>query len=78
MAAQFLKASVGSALDKMENRPIGEAINVVAQVGPAAVLYMLALTALYRFSNKYTALLLVVMGAIAGQFLFIESSTGNL
>ncbi|EED24596.1 chromate transport protein, putative [Talaromyces stipitatus ATCC 10500] len=36
----------------------------------AAVIYMLALGALYKFTNKYTPLLLVVVGAIAGQFLF--------
>ena len=39
----------------------------------AAVLYCVALAMLYRFaSNKYTVILLVVAGAIAGQFLFID------
>jgi chromate transport protein ChrA len=78
MAAEVLKASVEGALDKIENRPIEEAMSAVAQVGPAAVLYMLALTALYRFRSKYAALLLVAIGAIAGQFLFIDSSTGTM
>jgi hypothetical protein len=39
--------------------------------GPAAVLYLLGLATLYASSNKYTALLLVVCGAIAGEFLFV-------
>jgi hypothetical protein len=37
----------------------------------AAVLYVVTLAALYKFTNKYTPLLLVVIGAIAGQFLFV-------
>lgn len=37
----------------------------------AAVLYLLAIGALYMFVNKYTPLLLVIMGAITGQFLFV-------
>jgi hypothetical protein len=37
----------------------------------AAVLYVVALAALYKFTNKYTPLLLVAVGAIAGQFLFV-------
>lgn len=37
----------------------------------AALLCLLALSALYKFVNKHTPLLLVLMGAIAGQFLFL-------
>lgn len=51
---------------------VSEVIDTVAQTGPAAVLYILALGALYKFNNKYTALLLVIMGATAGQFLFVD------
>jgi hypothetical protein len=40
--------------------------------GIAAVLYMLALAALYKFTNKWTPLLLLAVGAIAGQFLFVD------
>lgn len=42
-----------------------------AESSAAAVLYIVALAALYKFNNKYTPLLLVAIGAIAGQFLFI-------
>lgn len=42
-----------------------------AQTGPAAVLYMLALAVLYKFTNKWTPLVLLACGAIAGQFLFV-------
>lgn len=44
---------------------------MTAQAGPAAVLYLLALAALYKFTNIYTALLLVIFGAVAGRFLFV-------
>jgi hypothetical protein len=75
IAMQILKASVEGSLDRVEGKPLGEAIAATAQVGPAAVLYVLALVVLYKFTNKYTSLLLVIMGAVAGQFLFLESET---
>ena len=42
-----------------------------AESSSAAVLYIVALAVLYKFTNKYTPLLLVAVGAIAGQFLFV-------
>ncbi|KAH7124992.1 chromate transporter-domain-containing protein [Dactylonectria estremocensis] len=71
IAAQILKASVEGSIDRFKDKPTAEAIAMTAQVGPAAVLYLLALAALYKFTNKYTALLLVIFGAVAGQFLFV-------
>ncbi|KAF7542233.1 hypothetical protein G7Z17_g11755 [Cylindrodendrum hubeiense] len=71
IAAQILKASVEGSVDRFKDKPMAEAIVLNAQVGPAAVLYLLALAALYKFTNKYTALLLVIFGAVAGQFLFV-------
>lgn len=71
IAAQILKASVEGSIDRLQDKPTAEAIVLMAQVGPAAVLYLLALAVLYKFTNKYTALLLVIFGAVAGQFLFI-------
>lgn len=49
----------------------GGALSDPSESALAAVLYLLAMGALYKFVNKYTPLLLVLMGAIAGQFLFI-------
>ncbi|EEU33636.1 uncharacterized protein NECHADRAFT_89295 [Fusarium vanettenii 77-13-4] len=72
IAAQILKASIEGSLEKVKDKPVGEVIDTATQVGPAAVLYMLALAVLYKFTNKYTALLLVIMGAVAGQFLFVD------
>ncbi|KAK1756596.1 chromate transporter-domain-containing protein [Echria macrotheca] len=72
IAMQILKASVEGSLDRVRGKPIGEAMAATAQVGPAAVLYVLALVVLYKFTNKYTSLLLVIMGAVTGQFLFLE------
>ncbi|KAH8674413.1 chromate transporter [Tricladium varicosporioides] len=42
-----------------------------ANSGLAAVLYMLALAVLYKFTNKWIPLVLLACGAIAGQFLFV-------
>ncbi len=72
IAAQILRASIEGSLDKVKGKPLGEVISTTVQVGPAAVLYMLALAVLYKFTNKYTSLLLVIMGAVAGQFLFVD------
>lgn len=44
---------------------------VASESASAAVLYVIALAALYKFTNKFTPLVLVVIGAIAGQFLFV-------
>lgn len=62
IAVQILDASV-----QEEPKTVVEAANS----GLAAVLYMLALAILYKFTNKWTPLVLLVCGAIAGQFLFI-------
>ncbi len=59
-------------IDKVKTKPMDEVIDVTAQVGPAAVLYMISLGILYKLNNKYTPLLLVVCGAVAGQFLFVD------
>ena len=72
IAVQILKASIEGPLDRIKDKPIGDVVTTVAQVGPAAVLYLLALAALYKFTNKYTALMLVIVGAVAGQFLFVD------
>lgn len=72
IAAQILKASIEGSMNKVKDKPLAEVINTIEQVGPAAVLYILALAVLYKFTNKYTALLLVIMGATAGQFLFVD------
>ena len=46
--------------------------NVInAESASAVVLYVVALAVLCKFTNKYTPLRLVV-GAIAGQFLFVR------
>lgn len=72
IAAQILKASIEGTLDKVKGKTLGEAVTTTAQVGPSAVLYVLALAVLYKFTNKYTALFLVIAGGVAGQFLFVD------
>ncbi|KAF4439794.1 chromate transporter [Fusarium acutatum] len=55
IATQILKASIVGSLERVKDKPIGEVIDTTAQVGPAAVLYMLALAVLYKFTNKIAA-----------------------
>ena len=62
IAVQILDASV-----KGEPKTLLGAANS----GPAAVLYILALAIMYKLTNKWTLLVLLACGAIAGQFLFV-------
>ncbi|KAH7319288.1 chromate transporter [Rhexocercosporidium sp. MPI-PUGE-AT-0058] len=62
IAIQILDASVHG-----EPKTVLEAANS----GLAAVLYVLSLAILYKFTNKWTPLVLLACGAIAGQFLFV-------
>jgi sugar phosphate permease len=67
IAAQILRSSVaGLASATVADR--------ISESGPAAVLYLLALAVLYRFTNKYTTLLMVICAAVAGQFIFLPQS----
>jgi len=47
------------------------ALVIASHDAVAAVLYLLALSALYKFTHKYTSIVLVLCGALAGQFLFV-------
>jgi len=72
VAVQILKLSVEGSPRNGEQGSVNVALERVSQSGPAAaVLYILALAALYKLTNKYTALLVVISGAIAGQFIFV-------
>lgn len=62
IAAQILQASVHASPTSVDK---------AAQSAAAACLYLLALVVLYKFTNKWTPLLLLACGAIAGQFLFV-------
>ncbi|KAL8919109.1 MAG: hypothetical protein Q9172_005139 [Xanthocarpia lactea] len=69
---KILKSSVEGSPREEEEGSIDVALMRISQSASAAVLYMLALAALYKFTNKYTPLLMLICGAIAGQFLFVE------
>ena len=71
IAVQFLQSSVVGSTGKTGGDPVNAAINRLSQSGPASVLYVLALAALYKFTNKYTAILLLACAAVAGQFIFV-------
>lgn len=62
IAAQLLQSSVHGAPQTLDQ---------AANSGVAAVLYLVALGVLYNFTNRFTPLLLLASGAIAGQFLFV-------
>ena len=68
---QILKPSIQGTDRDFQIQPVERAISKAAQSGQAAVLYMLALIALYKFPNKWVTIILVISGAVAGQFLFV-------
>lgn len=55
------------------NDTASDSIDRALQSGPAAVLCILALAVLYKSTTKWTPLILVAIGATAGQFLFIST-----
>jgi hypothetical protein len=69
---QILKSSVQGADRDFQIKPVEVAISKAAESGPAAVIYMIALATLYKFNNKWIAVLLVAFGAVAGQFIFVD------
>jgi hypothetical protein len=71
IAAQILKTSVEGSTSHPAHETSNQAYTRISQVGPAAVLYLLGLVALYKFNNKYTVVLLLIAGAVAGQFIFV-------
>ncbi|CZR66787.1 uncharacterized protein PAC_16688 [Phialocephala subalpina] len=72
IAAQILKNSVEGSPRKEELvGSVNAALGRISHTGSAAVLYLLALGVLYKFTNKYTPLLLLACGAVAGQFIFV-------
>jgi hypothetical protein len=58
-------------------KPVELAITKGAQSGLAAVLFTLALAILYKFTNKWATIVLIVCGAVAGQFLFLDELQGH-
>lgn len=72
VAAQILQSSVeGSPGNNEQGGSITATLDRVSHTGSAAVMYLLALGVLYKFTNKYTPLLLLACGAVAGQFIFV-------
>ena len=70
VAADLLEASVNFP-GFITNPSVEERLKTISNNSVAAVLYMLTLSALYKFTSKYTAIVLVVVGALAGQHLFL-------
>jgi hypothetical protein len=67
-----LKSSVEGSPCKEEEGSVNVASLRISHSASSAVLYILALAALYKFTSNYMALLLLASGAIAGQFLFVD------
>lgn len=70
MAIDILRAGVGFEGHKKPTTLEGT-LTIAAQDAICAVLYIVALGVLYRFTHKYTPIVLVLCGALAGQFLFV-------
>ena len=72
IAAQILKSSVeGSPRNDELGGLNGAALSRISHTGSAAVIYVVSLGVLYKFTNKFTPLLLLVSGAVAGQMIFV-------
>jgi len=71
IAAEILKACIEgtTAWDKEDQRL---QVTRAMETGSAAVIYMITLAVLYKFTHKYTAIFLVVFGAVGGQFVFVD------
>jgi xanthine/uracil permease len=70
VAADLLEASVNFP-GFNDNPTVEQRLDNVSKNALAAVVYLLTLGVLYKFTNKYTAIILVVVGALAGQYLFL-------
>ena len=70
VAIDILSASVGF-LGHSTPTTIQEVGVIAAGDAISAVIYMIALSVLYKFKHRFTAILLLFVGAIAGQFLFV-------
>lgn len=70
VAIDILSASVGF-LGHTTPTTVEAAGVIAAGDAISAVIYMIALSVLYKFTHKYTAILLLLVGALAGQFLFV-------
>ncbi|PMD63856.1 chromate transporter [Hyaloscypha bicolor E] len=72
IAAQILKSSVEGSPRNDELGGLNSAARSrISHTGSAAVIYVVSLGVLYKFTNKYTPLLLLVSGAVAGQIIFV-------
>ena len=74
IASQILKSSIEGNLRPEDQNNTTRLVHQALQSGPAAAICLLALAAIYKFAHKYTPLVLVVVGAIAGQFIFIDTT----
>jgi hypothetical protein len=68
VAVNILKASVGLPGSTSAHQ---DDVIVAAQDSIAAILFIVSLAIIYKFTHKYTVIFLVLCGALAGQFLFI-------
>ena len=74
IAAQILKSSIAGNMRPEDENDSTKLVQQTLRSGPAAAICLLALAAIYKFAHKYTPLVLVVIGAIAGQFIFTDTA----
>ena len=74
---QILRSSIHGTAQDLLTKPVELAISKAANSGTAAVLFTVSLAVLYKFTNKWVIIVLVVSGAVAGQFLFLDELAGH-
>jgi hypothetical protein len=70
VAVDILRASVGNK-GRTPPSTVEGGLTIAANDAVAAVLYAVTLAALYNFTHKYAIIVMVLCGALAGQFLFV-------
>jgi hypothetical protein len=70
VAIDILRASVGF-LGRTKPDTLEASLTIATYDAVAAVLYIVTLAVLYKFTHKYTTIIIVLCGALAGQFLFV-------
>ncbi|KAF2477485.1 chromate transporter [Lindgomyces ingoldianus] len=71
IAFQILKPAIEGSMESFSIVPTEHAIQKASESGIAAVLYAVSLGVLYKFSGKWVVVVMVVVAAVSGQFLFI-------
>jgi hypothetical protein len=73
-ALQILRSSIEGMSEDFDLQPVSHAVAKAAESGLAAVLFTVALAILYKYNSKWVTIVIIICAAVAGQFLFLDST----